>query len=630
MKLTSITKNIVTVCAYILLAGVTVYLYPRYDGSFPYRYEIGRPWAYDRIVAEFDFPIYKSDTQIAAEEAEVLRDFAPFYTYMEGASGTPLVVSLTEREALVKEGVDHISVVENKVAVTYPLKDIYTPKSAFVAFGKDYTPNIVRDTAMTNQMRATLLSSISLTRGIVQAGEKVVDRGDIVTEETAMLLQSLKIAYESEHQTKRQSTWAIAGEALLAVLFILLFGIYLYIFRREFLKQQRTMLFFALLSGLILVLACALMRYTSLSIYLIPFAWVPVITRVFYDSRTAFFLHLMTLLLAAPAVPNIGEFMVVQIAAGIVAVAGLKDMTKRAQLAQTAGWILVAYAVTYTAYALSTAGSWRSIDAWNYLYFGINTILIICAYGLIYLFEKCFKLLSSITLVELTDINSALLIEFAQKAPGSFQHSMQVSTLAMEAAKRIGAKSLLVRTGALYHDIGKLAHPEYFTENQPEGQNPLLDMSPEEAAQVVIAHVEDGVRIARQHRLPEVLIHFITTHHGTSLTRYFYNTAINNAKGKEPVNPELFRYPGPKPNSKETAILMMADAVEARSRSLKEYSESSVSAMVDDMIEQQIQEGQFAETPLSFKDVEDIRQVFKERLLAINHHRIKYPTINKA
>ena len=628
MKLKSITKNVITLLAYVLLAAVTVYLYPRYDGSFPYRYEIGRPWAYDRVVAEFDFPIYKSDKQIAAEQKEILRDFAPFYNYIEGAPSTPLVVSLNERETLVKEGVEHISIVENKVAVTYPLKDIYTPKSAYVAFGKDFTPNIVQDTLMTNQMRANLLSSISLTRGIVQAGEKVVDRGDIVTEETAMLLQSLKIAYES-HQTSRESAWSIIGEALLAVLFILLFGVYLYIFRPEFLKQQRTMLFFALISGMIVVLTCVLMRYTSLSIYLIPFAWVPIITRVFYDSRTAFYLHLMTLLLVAPAVPNIGEFMVVQIAVGIVAVAGLKDMTKRAQLAQTAGLILITYALTYTAYVLSTAGSWRSIDLWNYPYFAINTILIICAYGLIYLFEKGFKLLSSITLVELTDINSALLLEFAQKAPGSFQHSMQVSTLAMEAAKRINAKSLLVRTGALYHDIGKLAHPEYFTENQPDGQNPLLEMSPEEAAKVVIAHVEDGVRIARQHRLPEVLISFITTHHGTSLTRYFYNTAVNNSDGKMPVNPEQFRYPGPKPNSKETAILMMADAVEARSRSLKDYTEESVFAMVDDMLDQQINEGQFAETPLSFKDVEDIRQVFKERLLAINHHRIKYPSIKK-
>lgn len=630
MEFKSVTKNLITILAYILLAGITVYLYPRYDGSFPYRYEVGRPWSYDRLVAEFDFPIYKSESQLAQEEAEVLRDFTPYYTYIDGQPRSPLIVSLSERETLIKEGVEHISVVDEKIATVYPLKDVYTPKSAYIAFKTDFVPNITRDTSMTNQMRTALLGGISLTRGIVQSGEKVVDRGDIVTEETAILLQSLKMAYENEHQTKKQSAWAIAGEVLLVLMFIILFGIYLYIFRPEFLKQQRTMLFFALLSGMILVLACVLMRYTSLSIYLIPFAWVPIITRVFYDSRTAFFLHLMTLLLAAPAVPNIGEFMVVQIAIGIVAVAGLKDMTKRAQLAQTAGLILITYAATYTAYALSTTGEWSSLNVWNYLYFGINTILIICAYGLIYLFEKGFHLLSSITLVELTDINSSLLLEFAQKAPGSFQHSMQVSTLALEAAKRIGAKSLLVRTGALYHDIGKLAHPEYFTENQSEGQNPLLEMSPEDAAKVVIAHVKDGVRIARQHRLPEVLINFISTHHGTSLTRYFYNTAVNNSKGKSPVNPDLFRYPGPKPNTKEGAILMMADAIEARSRSLKEYTESSVYAMVDDMIEQQIQEGQFSETPLSFKDVEDIRQVFKERLLAINHHRIKYPSINNA
>jgi hypothetical protein len=389
------------------------------------------------------------------------------------------------------------------------------------------------------------------------------------------------------------------------------------------------MLFFSILSGLITVMALVLMRYTSLSIYLVPFAWVPIITRVFYDSRTALFLHIITVLLVAPAVPDSFEFIMVQLAAGMVAVAGMKDMTKRAQLAQTAALIFATYALSYSAFLLGTTGDWHNINVWTYLYFGINTILIICAYGLIYLFERTFHLLSSITLVELTDINSSLLLEFAEKASGSFQHSMQVSTLAMEAAKKIGAKSLLVRTGALYHDIGKLAHPEYFTENQPEGQNPLLDMSPEEAARTVIAHVTDGVKLARQHRLPEVLINFIVSHHGTSLVRYFYNTAVNNAAPGTSVDSELFRYPGPKPNTKETAILMMADAVEARSRSLKNYSEENISQMVDDMIEQQISEGQFAETPLSFKDVEDIKTVFKDRLMAINHHRIKYPKIDK-
>ena len=629
MKLTTVTRNIVKVLAFVLLGAATVYLYPRYDSSFPYRYEVGKPWVYDRIVAEHDFPIYKSEQQLAQEQAEVLRDFAPYYKYIEGQPQLPLVVSLQEREQLVKEKVERVAIVNNKVSTTYALSEVYTPKSAYVAFGKDYSPNIVRDTLTTEQMRAALLSGVSLTRGVVQSGEKVVDRGDIVTEETAVLLQSLKIAYENEHATKRQSALSIVGETAMVCILLVLFMLYLFIFRPTFFRELPTMLFFSILSGLITVMALVLMRYTSLSIYLVPFAWVPIITRVFYDSRTALFLHIITVLLVAPAVPDSFEFIMVQLAAGMVAVAGMKDMTKRAQLAQTAALIFATYALSYSAFLLGTTGDWHNINVWTYFYFGINTILIICAYGLIYLFERTFHLLSSITLVELTDINSSLLLEFAEKASGSFQHSMQVSTLAMEAAKKIGAKSLLVRTGALYHDIGKLAHPEYFTENQPEGQNPLLDMSPEEAARTVIAHVTDGVKLARQHRLPEVLINFIVSHHGTSLVRYFYNTAVNNAAPGTSVDSELFRYPGPKPNTKETAILMMADAVEARSRSLKNYSEENISQMVDDMIEQQISEGQFAETPLSFKDVEDIKVVFKERLLAINHHRIKYPTITK-
>ena len=629
MKLSLLTQNVVKSVAFLLLGAITVYLYPRYDSSFPYRYEVGKPWVYERIVAEHDFPIYKSEQQLAEEQEEVLRDFAPYYKYIAGQPQTPLVVSLQEREQLVKEGVERVAIVENKVSTNYALNEVYTPKSAYVAFGKNYMPNIVRDTLTTTQMRESLLSGISLTQGVVQAGEKVVDRGDIVTEETAMLLQSLKRAYENEHATQRQTIFSLLGEIALVCLFIILFLLYLYVFRPEFMRELPTMLFFCILSGIITVSACVVMRYTPLSIYLIPFAWVPIITRVFYDSRTALFLHIITVFLVAPAVPNSFEFIMVQIAVGMVAVAGMKDMTKRAQLAQTAGLLFITYVVTYSAFVLGTTGDWHNLDVWNYLYFGINTILIICAYGLIYLFERSFHFVSSITLVELTDINSSLLLEFAEKAPGSFQHSMQVSTLAMEAAKKIGAKSLLVRTGALYHDIGKLMHPENFTENQPEGQNPLLDMAPEEAAQTIIAHVTDGVKISRQNHLPEVLIKFITSHHGTSLTRYFYNTAVNNATPEHPVNAEKFRYPGPKPNTKETAILMMADAVEARSRSLKNYDEQTISAMVDDMIEQQISEGQFAETPLSFKDVEDIKKVFKERLMTINHHRIKYPSIAK-
>ena len=302
-------------------------------------------------------------------------------------------------------------------------------------------------------------------------------------------------------------------------------------------------------------------------------------------------------------------------------------MTRRAQLVQTAAWILLAQMVAYTAITFAQTGVFTSIDPWMYLYFAICALLTIGCYGLIYSFEKMFHFVSSITLVELTDINSDLLHQLAEKAPGTFQHSMQVSNLAAEAAKAIGANALLVRTGALYHDIGKMADPLYFVENQNGVDNPLLKMDPRDAAQVVISHVTEGEKLARKHHLPEALINFITTHHGTSLVRYFYNTYCNEHPN-ETVDESLFRYPGSKPTTVEGAVLMMADAIEARSRSLTDFSEASVAEAVNQMIESQIADGQFAETKLSFKDVEDIRRVFTSRLTAINHHRISYPTLN--
>jgi hypothetical protein len=386
-------------------------------------------------------------------------------------------------------------------------------------------------------------------------------------------------------------------------------------------------LFFCLQILIVIALACLALR-VQLSVYLIPFAWVPILTRVFFDSRTALFLHFTTILTASIVVPAPVEFFFIQIVVGMVAVSSLSDMTRRAQLIQTAAWILLAQTVAYTAITFAQTGFLSSIDPWMYLYFGICALLTVGCYGLIYSFEKLFRFISSITLVELTDINSELLHTLADRAPGTFQHSMQVSNLAAEAAKAIGANALLVRTGALYHDIGKMSDPLYFVENQQGAENPLLEMDPRDAAQVVISHVTEGEKIARRNHLPEVVVNFITSHHGTSLVRYFYNTYCN-AHPDEQVDESLFRYPGPRPTTKEGAILMIADAVEARSRSLSDYSPESISKAVDQMIDAQIADGQFAETPLSFKDIEDIRRVFKVRLTAINHHRISYPTLNK-
>ena len=624
------TKNFQTMLrlgTFFVLAAIIVILFPRYSNTFRYHFEVGKPWGYATLAADFDFPIYKTDDQMVLEQQQLLSTFTPCYRYIRGAQRQVLVISLQEREWLEKEGFGRLAVAQSRVSKTYSLSEVYTPKSAFEHFGYDCAQNLERDTALTEQMLQKLFASLSPTQGLVQKGEKIIEKGEIITDRDFQILQSLRRAYEDESLGTRQRALSVAGQAILVFLYLALLVIYLYVFRLQYLRSTSTVLFFCLQMGIVIALACFALRF-KLSVYLIPFAWVPILTRVFFDSRTALFLHFITILIVSIVVPAPVEFFFVQIAVGMVAVSSLSDMTRRAQLFQTAGWILLAQTVSYSAISFAQTGEWNSIDWKIYIYFAICALLTIGCYGLIYLFEKLFRFISSITLVELTDINSDLLHALAEKAPGTFQHSMQVSNLAAEAAKTVGANALLVRTGALYHDIGKMTEPLYYVENQTGVDNPLLQMDPRDAAQVVIAHVSEGEKIARKNHLPEVVINFITTHHGTSLVRYFYNTYCN-AHPDEKVDESLFRYPGSKPTTKEAAILMMADAIEARSRSLNDFSEESIRNAVNQMIDSQIADGQFSETPLSFKDVEDIRRVFTSRLLSMNHHRITYPTLNE-
>lgn len=615
--------------AFAVLAAVIVLMFPRYENAFRYHFEKGKPWGYNLITAEFDFPIYKTDAQLQEDQKKVLSSFTPYYKYIPRVQREVLVVSLVDKEWLQTEGYSKIMVLGRTADKdkSYSLSEIYTPKTAHEHFGYDCAQNLVRDTLRTEKEYALLISSVSPTQGIVQKGEKIIDRGEIITEEKYQILESLRRAYENEKIGSHQRALSVFGESMLVMLFLCLFIIYLYVFRIQYLRSTSTVLFYCLQMFLVIGLACLALRF-NLSVYLIPFAWVPILTRVFFDSRTALFLHFTTILITSIVVPAPVEFFFIQIVVGMVAVSSLNDMTRRAQLVQTAAWIFLSQVVAYTAITFAQTGAFSSINAWMYLYFFICALLTVGCYGLIYAFEKLFRFISSITLVELTDINSDLLHMLAEKAPGTFQHSMQVSNLAAEAAKTIGANALLVRTGALYHDIGKMTDPLYYTENQQGVENPLLKMDPRDAAQVVIAHVAEGEKIARRNHLPEVVINFITTHHGTSLVRYFYNTYCNAHPG-EKVDEALFRYTGGKPTTKEGAILMMADAIEARSRSLEEYSEETISKVVDQMIDAQIADGQFAETPLSFKDVEDVRRVFKARITSMNHHRISYPTLNK-
>ena len=616
-------RTIFRLSIFVVLAVVVVLMFPRYNNAFRYHYEVGKPWGYTTLTADFDFPIYKTDEQLEKDQQQLLSTFAPYFKYIPRVQREVKVVPLETMEWLQKEGYSRIAIQQTK----YPVSEVYTPMTARKKFGYDCATNLVLDTARTEDMRAKLLATVSPTQGLVQKGEKIIDKGEIVTERNYQILHSLRRAYEDESLGHRQRTLSIFGEAMLVTLFLCLFVIYLYVFRIAYLRSVATVSFFCLQMFIVIALACLALRF-NLSVYLIPFAWVPILTRVFFDSRTALFLHFTTILITSIVVPAPVEFFFIQIVVGMVAVSSLSDMTRRAQLFQTAAWIFLAQSVAYTALTFAQAGVWSSIDLWMYLYFFICGLLTVGCYGLIYMFEKMFRFISSITLVELTDINSELLHTLAERAPGTFQHSMQVSNLAAEAAKAIGANALLVRTGALYHDIGKMTDPIYYVENQTGSENPLLKMDPRDAAQVVISHVTEGERIARRNHLPEVVINFITTHHGTSLVRYFYNTYCNSHPN-EKVDETLFRYPGSKPTTKEGAILMMADAIEARSRSLAEYTETAIAEAVNQMIDVQIADGQFAETPLSFKDVEDIRRVFISRLVAMNHHRISYPTLNK-
>lgn len=614
-------QTIFRLCVFLLLAAIIVLMFPRYNNAFRYHYEIGKPWGYTTLTADFDFPIYKTDEQLAIEQQQLLSTFAPIFNYIPHVQREVKVVSLETMEWLQAEGYSRITLQQKK----YPLTEIYTPMTAHKKFGYDCALNLVLDTARTDDMRAKLLATLSPTIGLVQKGEKIIDKGEVVTERSYQVLQSLRRAYDDESLGSKQRTLSILGETMLVLLFLCLFVVYLYVFRPQYLRSTSTVLFFALQMFIVIALACLALRF-NLSVYLIPFAWVPILTRVFFDSRTALFLHFTTILITSIVVPAPVEFFFIQIVVGMVAISSLGDMTRRAQLVQTAAWILLAQTIAYTAITFAQSGAITAIDPWMYLYFVICALLTVGCYGLIYSFEKLFHFISSITLVELTDINSELLHTLAERAPGTFQHSMQVSNLAAEAAKTIGANALLVRTGALYHDIGKITDPLYYVENQNGVENPLLAMDPRDAAQVVIAHVTEGEKIARRNHLPEVVINFITTHHGTSLVRYFYNTYCN-AHPKEKIDESQFRYPGAKPSTKEGAILMMADAIEARSRSLEDFSEASIAKAVNQMIDAQIADGQFAETPLSFKDVEDIRRVFISRLVAMNHHRISYPTL---
>lgn len=666
-------QNLSKIGLFILLVVLIVLLYPSED-KFKYQFEIGKPWSYELITASFDFPIYKSDQQLAKEKEELLKDYTPYFkldtsvikrqinklftdmqkkgeispripNYIKKKFQTIYssgIISMDEYNKLLADKKENISLIlPNRVTHIIPLSNIYTPRTAYEEIIKDapvslksydinmYLSENMKNDSVTSEISKTdMFKNLSLTSGMVQTGERIIDRGEIVTPSTYIVLRSLKIESEKRKTSLQQSSIVVVGEIIMILGLITLFYLYIYLFRPRIYESLNNVIFILLVILLQVSLTAFTIRYTSLNYYMVPYALLPIIIRVFFDSRTALFAHIIAMLIISFMVDNAFQFILLQITIGMVAVSSLKDMSQRSQLAQSALYIFLSYVLMYLAFECISEGDAHRID-WQYIiYFAISSIFLLFSYVLIYLFEKIFNLVSSVTLMELTNINSDLMIQFSAAAPGTFQHSMQVSNLATEAAKKINANSLLVRTGALYHDIGKLKHPEYFIENQMGGKNPLLEKDYEDASKIIIDHVKDGIEIAKKNHLPEQIINFIATHHGFGKTKYFYNSFINANPGIEP-NEEVFTYPGPIPNNKETAILMMADAVEARSRSLTEYTEESIDEMVEEMIDGQIAEGEFKDAPITFRDVELVKSVLKEKVKNIYHNRIKYPDLVK-
>ncbi len=664
---------------FIAAVLLTLYFFPR-EGKFRYHFQEGKPWRYGLLTASFDFPIYKSSIQIKTEQDSVLKDFQPFYTFnpniatkqsesLQIAYKTSLksklptylynllqkeiqevyqqgIVSSNDYERLQKEKITAIRVLENNVSKTYLMSSLLSPRMAYEKIIENLpdegsrslvhdcnlnnylVENLSFDAGTTQKAKDELLQRISISSGVVQAGERIIDRGEIVSPHTYQILKSLETVTLKKTINLDRREITILGEAIVIICLYVFFYLFLALFRPQIFNDARRLSFLLIMIVGVTLTAYFTSQLKVLGIYIVPFAILPIIVVTFIDSRTALYAHLITVLLCAFVAPFAMEFIFLQIIIGMTAIDTLSDLVKRSQLVRCAILVFIAYSISYLGYTLLSEGDWIKIN-WNmFAYFGGSCILLLFAYLLIYLLEKTFGFVSNVTLVELSDINSPILRQLSEICPGTFQHSMQVSNLAAEAAIKIGANAQLVRTGALYHDIGKLGNPAFFTENQ-SGVNPHQAISYEQSAQIIIQHIKDGLKMADKLMLPQAIKDFISTHHGKSKTKYFYNSFKNEFPDFK-INEESFTYPGPNPFTKETAILMMADSVEAASRSLKEYTEESIAKLVNNIIDGQIADGLMKDAPISFRDVETIKSVFIEKLKTMYHTRISYPELKKS
>jgi len=661
----------------IVAVALIVWAMPR-DNETAFKIEIDKPWRYADLTAPFDFPIYKSQETVQRERDSLMKEFEPYYSlqseqagqqvrqflkdYSEGIPEVPNdyitvianrlnslygqgIMASSEYTELSSDTTSMIRIINGKIATSVQITKILSTVGAYEQLFADpalatyreqlqkcnlndyILPNLVYDKERSEASKQDLFSSMPLATGYVQRGQKIIDRGSIVDKKTYNILQSYIKESDRRKKNDTQLSVTILGELLYVALLMIGFTIFLTLFRNDYFEKLRSTAMIYSLIIIFSVTASLMVAHNILHIYIIPFAMVPIFIRVFMDSRTGFMAHTTMILICACVLQHPLEFIAVELVAGLTAIFSLRELSSRSQLFWTAMLVTGLAMATNLSLAWIRGDSFERIDISEYNYLIISGITLFCSYPLLYIIEKTFGFTSNITLIELSDMNKDLLQRMSEVAPGTFQHSIQVGNLAAEIANKIGAKSQLVRTGALYHDIGKIQNPIYFTENQ-SGVNPHESLTYVESAQMLISHVTDGLKFADKYNLPTVIREFIQTHHGQGKTKYFY-VKQKNEFPDEMVDDLLFTYPGPNPFTKEQAILMMADAVEAASRSLPDYTEQSIRELVNRIIDNQVNEGYFRECPITFRDIEYAKTVLIEKLKTIHHTRISYPELNK-
>ena len=637
----------------------------------------GKPWRYEQLTAPFDFAITKSEATLQRERAKVLAAQRPYYT-KDAKVGEAAIDSFTtfygnelhhiaskmlkkkiltqlqniyntgiigsnDLERLQEDSISTIMLIEQTWARPANTQDLYTVQQAYESLmaidttllGRyvlrqsnlnDYiTPNIRYDVAKSEAARRDAIEAIAPNSGVILTGQKIIGTGEMVDETLFQVL----VSYRNELNKRideRGLQMTFIGQVLLVILLVGAFLAYLISYRRSYFYERNKLLFLATQLTLFPCIASWIMTNGN-GLMIIPFAMAPVMIKIFLDARTAFMTHLVIILITSLVVPDPFMFVLLQLTVGLAAIYSINELTERSQIFRVALVAILCYSLVFFGYELVTKSALVMFNKRIYVHFLLNGALLLFTYPLMLLYEKLFRFTSDVTLMELSNFNIKLLRQLSENAPGTFQHSIQVSNLAAAAANKVGASSLLVRTGAMYHDIGKLENPSFFTENQG-GTNPHACLPYEKSAGIIINHVHDGLRLADKFHLPEAIKDFIRTHHGLSKAKYFYISYLNEHPGEE-VDEAMFTYPGPNPHSMETAILMMADAVEAASRSLPEYTEESIANLVGRIIDGQVAEGYFKECPITFKDITDIKNVFKEKLRTIYHTRITYPALKK-